>query len=251
MLKKGTISRRLCEHLTERADKLFIEDVRIGLGYVGIALNNESMGLAAILRSGLKSGCSLLREAGMLSGNRASAILNMLIEGENPLEKAVGLAAANAVIAPESQEVEQDTIELMNLTPRDRVAMVGYFRPLATEIREKGIKLSVIEKNSERADILSEQDRRRALKECTVAIITATAILNNTIEEVLNGLDSPRHVAIIGPSTPLCREVFADTPVTHLGGSVVIDKEKIMQIISEAGGTPAMRPYLRFANIFL
>jgi uncharacterized protein (DUF4213/DUF364 family) len=89
------------------------------------------------------------------------------------------------------------------------------------------------------------------LKECTVAIITATALLNDTLEEVLNGLGNPRHVAILGPSTPLCPEIFHDTPVNHLGGARVRDAEKVMQIISEGGGTPAMRPYLRFVNLLV
>jgi len=56
-------------------------------------------------------------------------------------------------------------------------------------------------------------------------------------------------VALLGPSTPLVPEIFCDTPVTHLGGAVVADSAKVLQIISEGGGTPALRPYLRFVNI--
>jgi uncharacterized protein (DUF4213/DUF364 family) len=89
------------------------------------------------------------------------------------------------------------------------------------------------------------------LKECTVAIVTATTLLNDTLEEVLNGLGNPRHVAILGPSTPLLPEIFQGTPVRHLGGAVVRDTRKVMQIISEGGGTPAMRPYLRFVNLLV
>jgi len=35
----------------------------------------------------------------------------------------------------------------------------------------------------------------------------------------------------------------------HLAGSVVMDSDKVMRIISEGGGTPVMRPHLRFVNI--
>ena len=52
-----------------------------------------------------------------------------------------------------------------------------------------------------------------------------------------------------GRSTPLVPEIFRDTPVTHLGGVAVADSAKVLQIISEGGGTPALRPYLRFVNI--
>ena len=96
--------------------------------------------------------------------------------------------------------------------------------------------------------IPDQKDRDNILEKCTVAIITATSILNDTIEEILNGLGNPRHVTILGPSTPLCEEVFARTPVTHLGGSAIRDHRKVMQVISEGGGTPNMRPYLRFID---
>jgi hypothetical protein len=56
-------------------------------------------------------------------------------------------------------------------------------------------------------------------------------------------------VVLMGPSTPLLPEIFHDTPVRHLGGAIVVDSAKALQIISEGGGTPALRPYLRFVNI--
>lgn len=251
MIKKGAISRRLYEHLAERGKRLHIEEARIGLGYAGVMLESKSMGLAAILRSELQEGCSVLSEAGSLAGISVAVLLKHLVDGKNPLERALGLASANAIISPEEPEVERDTIALMNLTSADRVAMVGYFGPLLKQIQKRGAALSIIERNAERAEVLDRKTRERILKECTVAIITATAILNNTIEDVLNSLGEPRHVTILGPSTPLCREIFEGTPVTHLGGSAVVDRKKIFQIISEAGGTPAMRPYLRFVNILL
>jgi hypothetical protein len=99
--------------------------------------------------------------------------------------------------------------------------------------------------------VLDKKETGRILNECTVAIITATTLLNDTLEEILNGLGNPRHVAILGPSTPLCPDIFQGTQVNHLGGSVVRDAYKVMRIISEGGGTPAMRPYLQFVNILL
>ena len=129
--------------------------------------------------------------------------------------------------------------------------MVGLFTPMVPKIEATGAKLTVIERNPARLAVLDKKESGRILKECTVAIITATALLNDTLEEVLNGLGNPRHVAILGPSTPLCPEIFQGTPVNHLGGAAVRDTKKVMQIISEGGGTPAMRPYLRFVNLFV
>ena len=251
MMTTGEISSRLYEHLSGRGNNLLVEEVRIGLGYVGVMLEGNRMGLAAVLRHELTPGCSVFDEAGGLTGSKASALLRRLVDGKNPLEKALGLATANAIIHPEATEEEQDTIELINLTSTDRVAMIGLFRPLVPRIKETGAALSIIEKNAALMEVADQKVREKVLKECTVAIITATSILNNTVEEVLNGLGSPQHVVLLGPSTPLCGEVFKGTPVNHLGGSALLDTGKIIQIISEGGGTPALRPYLRFINILL
>lgn len=250
MIKTDDISRHIHEYLSSRSRELHVEEVRIGLGYVGVLLEGDRPGLSALLRNELPPGCGTLDKAGTLAGSDASELLDLLVNGRNPLEKALGLATANAIICPDiAEEPERDSIALMNLSPADRVAMVGYFGPLVERIRKTGANLRIIEKNPNRMEeILDRKDSDKILEECSVAIITATSILNNTIEEILNRLGNPRHVTILGPSTPMCGEAFAGTPVTHLGGSVILDHRKIMQIISEGGGTPDMRPCLRFID---
>ena len=105
----------------------------------------------------------------------------------------------------------------MRLRPGERVAMVGLFRPIVPRIEATGVRLSVIERDT------PEKERRDILGACDVAIVTATTLLNGTLEGVLNELGRPRHVALIGPSTPLCEEIFRGSPVTHLGGSAIVD----------------------------
>ncbi|MEA3471283.1 MAG: DUF364 domain-containing protein, partial [Thermodesulfobacteriota bacterium] len=184
-------------------------------------------------------------------GSPASQLLKLLLEGSDPLEKALGLATANAIIDPPVTEEEIDTIDLMGLTREDRIAMIGFFQPLVERIRKRGLNLFVIERDERRIEIPDDETRDRVLKECTVAIITATSIINDTLEDILRRLGDTRHVALLGPSTPLCQEIFRGTPVNHLGGSVVTDVRRVMQIISEGGGTPEMRPHLRFVNILI
>ncbi|MDO9515076.1 MAG: DUF364 domain-containing protein, partial [Syntrophales bacterium] len=206
-------------------------------------------GLAAVLRNELAPGCSTIGKAGTLAGSGASELLDLLVMGKNPLEKSLGLATANALLCPDDGEREQDSIALMGLSSGDQVAMVGYFGPLVERIKKTGATLQIIERDPHRMDQTpNRKDGDRILQECSVAIITATSILNDTIEEILNGLGAPRHVTILGPSTPLCEEAFYQTPVTHLGGSAIQDPRKVMQIISEGGGTPHMRPHLRFID---
>jgi uncharacterized protein (DUF4213/DUF364 family) len=251
MLQTGEIARRLYDAVSREAEDLVVEDVRLGLSYVGVRLGHRRAGLAALLVHELPPGCSVFPDAGKLAGTRASSLLKNLVEGRNPLEKALGLATANAMMHPETTGDERDSLSIMKLIPKDRVAMVGLFTPMVPKIEATGAKLSVIEKNPARMKVPGREEREKILRECTVAIITATALLNDTLEGVLADLGEPRHVAILGPSTPLCPEIFRGTPVNHLGGSIVRDADKVIQIISEGGGTTAMRPYLRFINLLL
>ena len=237
--------------MSERMTGIKVREVRIGVGYAAVALDNKCTGLAAVLRQDMQFHCGVVAKAGKLSGMPASELLMYLLNGRHAVERALGLATANAVLSAEAPQEESDTLALMNLSSRDHVAMVGFFRPLVQRIEQSGAKLTILEKNKALPHIVSFKSRGDILKTCTVAIITATSILNNTLETILNDLENPRWVSILGPSTPVCRDIFAGTPVTHLGGSVVLDRPKVLQIVSEGGGTPSLRPYLRFVNLLV
>ncbi len=250
MLRTGTILQALYERSKPAAGSLEVIDLRIGLGYVGVRLENHATGLAAMLFDAAPSGCTLLRDAGTYAGSPAASLLKYLVEGKNSLERALGLATANALTDPPRDAVDdREATACLDLRSGERVVMIGLFAPLVPRILAAGAALTVIEKNPERMKIPNERDRDEALKGCDVAIITATTLLNDTFEETVSRLGRPRGTAVIGPSTPLHPEIFHDTPVTHLGGAVVADPERVLRIISEGGGTPAMRPALRFVNL--
>ena len=250
MLKTGIILNRLYERLESSAKNRKIADLRIGFGYAGLRLENGDTGIAAVLFDAPPHGCAVFPDAGNYVGSPATKLLRYLVYGKDPLEIAIGLACANALIKPSADAVDdREATTYLNLQKEEKVAMVGLFAPLVDRIKATGAELTIIEKNSARMEILSDKGKKEALKNCHVAIITATTLLNSTFEETINLLGSPHAVAIIGPSTPLLPEIFHDTPVTHLGGAVVTDSDRIMQIISEGGGTPALRPYLSFVNL--
>ena len=253
MLKTGTILADLYERILPEAKSRKVIDLRIGLGYIGVRLDNDSMGIAAVLFDALPHGCTVVPAAGNFAGAAAAVLLQYLVAGKNPLEIAMGLATANALIEPPSADAvdDREATTYLNLQKGVKVAMVGLFAPLVARIQATGAELAIIEKNSARIEILGDAEKKDALKSCDVAIITATTLLNNTFEEIINLLGTPRAVAIMGPSTPLMPAIFRDTPVTHLGGVIVADSFRVMQIISEGGGTPVLRPYLRFVNLMV
>ena len=252
MLRKGTILEELYRLISPAAKSLLVTDIRIGLGYIGVRMDNGVTGIAATLFDALPNGCTAVPIAGHFAGSRAEDLLQYLVYGRNSLEISIGVAAANALIeAPADNIDNREATTYLNLQKGVKVAMIGLFSPLVSRIRATGAELTVIEKNSARMTILGDLEKQEALKSCDVAIITATTLLNNTFEETINLLGMPRAVAIMGPSTPLLPAIFHGTPVTHLGGAVVADSGRVMQIISEGGGTPALRPYLCLVNLVL
>ena len=241
MLQTNEIAGRLHRRLLEESRHFTVEDVRIGGSYVAVVLSGGRIGLAACLKEFAGTQIEVPRNA--ICGACAEALLGDMVYSESAVERALGLATANALIHPAAPAVEEDTIGLMGLQPGERVAMVGLFRPILPKVESTGVRLCVIERDT------PEEKRRDVLGACNVAIVTATTLLNRTMEGILNALRRPRHVAVIGPSTPLCTEIFQGTPVTHLGGSAIIDTAAVLQSVSQGGGTPEMRAFLRFVNL--
>ncbi|HET6488610.1 MAG TPA: DUF364 domain-containing protein [Syntrophales bacterium] len=245
MLQANEITGRLHRRLLAESRRFTVEDVRVGGSYIAVVLSGARVGLAARLKEAVGMEIEPRRSPGFSSGQRAEALLTHLVSGSGAVERALGLATVNALIHPMAPTREEDTMDLISLQPGERVAMVGLFRPIVPRIEAKGVHLSVIERDT------PEKERKQALGTCDVAIITATTLLNGTLEGILNELGGPRHVALIGPSTPLCEPVFQETPVSHLGGSAIVDTEGVLRVIAGGGGTPDMRPFLRFVNVMV
>jgi uncharacterized protein (DUF4213/DUF364 family) len=194
---------------------------------------------------------AILSPSAKLIGAGAATVLGWLTERGVPLKKSLALAAANALIHQERSDMEGDSLDLLQMTPDDKVAMVGRFTPLVGRIEYTGALLTVLEKDAAKGLVLSKGERRTVLKSCTVAIITATALFYDDLEDILNDLGAPRHVALLGPSTPMLPELFAGTPVTQLGGVRIIDAVQILSLAAMGRGTRAMRPYLEMTNLLL
>lgn len=250
MTETGFFLNRLYVQLESSAENRRIDDVRLGLSYVAVKLDNGATGIAAVLPDNSRHGCTALKEAGTYTGTEAQHMLKYLLESKNSLHLSIGLALANSLVKlPVDSKEDREATTYFNLKPGEKVAMVGLFAPLVERIRATGAHLTIIEKNPVRINLLSGEEKKHALKECDVAIITATTLLNNTCEETLAMLGRPRIVALMGPSTPLVPEIFSGTPINHLGGAIVTNAQRVLQVISEGGGTPALRPNLHFVNL--
>lgn len=224
------------ERTVSKADGRSIEDVRIGLGYIAVKLDSGACGLAYTFRDEAPEGCCSVREAGTMAGQPAARIAGWA-RSLDAISAAVGLATLNALIEPPPGAAEADVAAMLHVTSDDVVGMVGYFGPLVPVLRERAKTLHIFERRRQREDVLPDWAAATLLPECSVVVLSATTLLNRTLDTLLEKCRRARSVAIVGPSTPLLPEVFASLNVSLLSGLRVVDAGRILQVVSEGGGT--------------
>lgn len=212
-------------------------DIRIGLGYTAMVLDNGNCGLAYTSHKQEYESCCVVPEAGKLTGRKASELISWL-KLSDATACAVGLAAINAILPPPITAVESDILKLLPVQADDSVGMIGFFGPLVNPLKERVKDLYIFERRPDpEYGILPESAALEILPKCQVAVITATTILNHTIDQLLDLCKTAREIVILGPSTPFLPEVFSRHGVTMLSGLQVVDPNQILRIVSEGGGT--------------
>ncbi|MFH0916333.1 MAG: DUF4213 domain-containing proteins, partial [bacterium] len=128
------IIEELRSHLLHHFPEQRVADVRIGLGYSAVMLEDGNAGTAYTFRHDAASGCSVFMGRRPLAGRTTTEILEYL-GSPDVVECSVGLALANAMAnRPHPDQQEGDILDILPLRPDDRVGMVGYFGPLVAPL---------------------------------------------------------------------------------------------------------------------
>lgn len=205
---------------------IVLEDDTVGLTYVGMDDTRESVRTAISVRQ-----------------YRGTSPLEMarLYTGESPWQRALGLAAVNAVSqyllrqgARPISEIRH-TIDILQLASGDHVGMVGYFPPLVDQIGALNIPLTVIELD----DKWLRQDRNlevtldpSQLARCNKLLCTGTTLVNHTLDSVLAHSTAAEQFCLIGPTASCLPEPLYDRGVTGLCGCQVTDCERFIALWS-------------------
>ncbi len=211
-------------------------EVRVGLGYTGVQLDDGSMGLAYTFRHNTRHGCSVVNNAGALRGPAID--LAKMAGSRDAIEAAIGLATMNAVAnsRPEVAAAEnKDVVDCLDLRDADKIAMVGFFAPVADKLAGRDVTVFELDKGDCHCKEPIER-QPELLPLMDVAIITSTSLINHTADGILYHLSNAREVAFLGASTPLMPSLFKDTKVTLLAGMIVRDAPLAFDIISQGGG---------------
>ena len=214
-----------------------VANVRVGLGYTAVHLDDGGCGLAYTFRDEVGEGCCVIREAGTLTGRQASDLAEW-VRSSDPVASAVGLATLNALIYVPPGARAVDLLSEIQVAANDVIGMVGYFGPLVEPLRSRGKALHVFERRPHaESGVLPEAAAADVLPQCQLVILSATTLLNRTLDQLLDLCRNARELAVLGPSTPLLPEVFMDRGVTLLSGVQVVNPERVLRVVSEGGGT--------------
>ena len=208
-----------------------IADVRIGLGYTAVLLDDEGCGLAGTLIAESRHCCTLLPKAGELIGKPAAEVAGYAVSGD-PVASSVGIATVNAVLNRDG-EGSPSPLEVLPIDGKT-VGMVGYFGPLIGELGRRAGSLAIFERRPLSPEVLPDWAAERELPDCDVVLITSLALVNKTLDHLLQLARG--EVALIGPTTPLS-PVFARYGVNHLFASVVTHPQRVLATASQAGDT--------------
>ena len=247
---KYDISRKLIEGLTGAAQGRTIARVVFGMRYCGVELDCGECGVAFnfLAADG--------RDSQYVGGNispagRPAAELLGLSSSERSFERSLGLAAANALAAIETRDyLSGDILANLQIRTSDKVAMAGDFRPLEPQLRSMCAELKILELKTNGDDgLIPFEQADSIIPFSEVVIVTGAAIVNGTLDEILEMAEGCRELAVLGPSTPLCPQAFEGSPVTMLSGNLIEDADFILKTIAEGGGTRRFKPGIRKVNL--
>ena len=124
----------LIECALARADQRKLKDVRAGLGYTCVLLEDHACGLGYTFRDELGEGCGTLAEAGRLIERNSIDIIPWA-KSKHRLKAAIGLATINAVFnTPQTEWDTGNVTTALDVRPDSEAVITGKLTPEAFDI---------------------------------------------------------------------------------------------------------------------
>jgi hypothetical protein len=224
------------------AEGLRLKRVCLGLGYAAVAVSDGGLGVANTWMDASGS-CRLVDPDAELEDCPASELLEG-IRSEEPLMRSLALALINALNSHNAMEMPLDEgntllFSRLGLGAGSRVCMVGYIPPLVNRLHQAGAEVEVLDQGKG----LGNRNRfeEKLASWANRALISATSILNRSLEDLLACAGNQVQSALLGPSTPLIPQAFSHLPVHLLCGMVPLEQKVLFRSIRQGKGTPSIK----------
>ncbi len=239
--------------MAPKAGQIRVEQICLGLGYTTVTLKDGRIGVAYTYFDS-KTGCTLIRDYQDFE-NRPAADLLALIESRDYLQRSMALALINALNYDQLLNMPADKnndrlFDALKIGPASKVAMVGFIKPLVTLLESKGASVDVIDEFRGMGE--KHHFYQRLAHWADAALITSTAIINNTIEEILDQVGPKVNIALLGPSTPMVARAFSSWPaIKALAGILPLETAAVLKAVRHGLGTPYLHRHCRKVTLAL
>ena len=228
-------------------------EVLIGRIYQAVLLE-ETMGVGYAPKKATAT-CTVFKKPGELYQTPAAELADMVLS-EDPLERAVGLAAVNALsqlvitfrLEEYNRYTDLDTLKYVPLTKDSKVGMVGRIGPFINFLAKNSAGVTIIDDNPAFSEgsigkgvVLSR--KIEDIEESDVLIITGSTMIEHSLQAPLKAASSAVFKMIVGPTASWIPDVAFQLGVDAVSGMTFIDMEKAFRTIMEGGGTRYFSKY--------
>lgn len=174
---------------------------------------------------------TVVRDAGSLHLKSAQELAEYA-KSDYSLEASIGIAAINSLLSMNEQNaVEMNASQvLMEKGAEKNVALVGHF-PFIPKLRKSVKNLWVIELHPGEDDYPA-QSAADLIPQADIVALTASSLINHTMDDLLDLCSPNALVMILGPSTPLSPVLF-DHGANIIAGSRVRDEAAVLHAVGQ------------------
>jgi uncharacterized protein (DUF4213/DUF364 family) len=226
---------RLLDDLLEELPDREVIDVRIGLRWTAVVVESDGhrrCGLASTLSAPHQhTGQPDVPNAGHLQELSAMELARFS-SLEQPTLASVGIATINALQSPDPELLRDHSAEdvIAAYGANKTVALVGGF-PFIPRLRTRVGKLLVLE-NHPRDGELPADAAPTVLPQTDLIAITGMALVNHTLERLLEYCPPQATILVLGPSTPLSPILFKHR-IDILCGSLVTAIDPVVRAVGQ------------------
>ncbi|MHA1274003.1 MAG: Rossmann-like domain-containing protein [Promethearchaeota archaeon] len=244
-----------------------VNNIVVGVKYTGVEIatftQGKILGLCYTLPDFICK--KRTKEINKYAGDLTDIPLLELLNWTNnslSLKKIIGIATLNALsqhilsIMNPYEKLERALLDYLEISENSKIIFIGFIKPLADQMAKITNNIVIIDDSklniSYRDKKIKNQYTELTENEMTadVLICTGTALINNTMEDILKFFrNKVRKICILGPTASMVPDILFDYGADLVGGIKIKDSKKVLKIIQEGGGTKKFKNYGKKYNL--
>jgi len=209
-----------------------VREVLVGVHWTVVCTRH--CGMASSIQGEKPHGHEKVRDVGSLHKKTAYQLAEY-VYSDVLLEASIGVAAINSLIDPfEGRQGGYQEINAYDVLVRHgrgkKVALVGHF-PFIPNLHSEVGELWVFEQKPVEGEF-SVADATKLIPQADVIALTGSALINHTLDGLLELCQPDSTVVVLGPSTPLSPVMFAHG-VTLLSGTLIFDEQAVLRTVAQ------------------